>query len=95
MACGLPVIISLRRWRDVKLRAFDYANHRTYVDLKVNFHLVDLGKVSFFAWGFFFLLQMPRNFLSHTIACQRFFFFWWLMVLAYSIIIAVFVVIYR
>lgn len=50
MACGLPVIISLRRWRDVKLRAFDYANHRTYVDLKVNFYLFDLGKVSFFAW---------------------------------------------
>ena len=23
------------RWRDVKLRAFDQAKHRTYVDLKV------------------------------------------------------------
>lgn len=23
------------RWRDVKLRAFDNAKHRTYVDLKV------------------------------------------------------------
>lgn len=23
------------RWRDVKLRAFDHAKHRTYVDLKV------------------------------------------------------------
>ncbi|MQM00076.1 hypothetical protein Taro_032812 [Colocasia esculenta] len=27
------------RWRDVKLRAFDNANHRTYVDLKVSKHL--------------------------------------------------------
>lgn len=25
------------RWRDVKLRAFDNAKHRTYVDLKVGF----------------------------------------------------------
>jgi len=24
------------RWRDVKLRAFENADHRTYVDLKVN-----------------------------------------------------------
>lgn len=24
------------RWRDVKLRAFDNAKHRTYVDLKVS-----------------------------------------------------------
>ncbi|KAJ4832134.1 hypothetical protein Tsubulata_038674 [Turnera subulata] len=27
------------RWRDVKLRAFDNAKHRTYVDLKVNFNV--------------------------------------------------------
>lgn len=25
------------RWRDVKSHAFDHANHRTYVDLKVRF----------------------------------------------------------
>lgn len=28
-------VISICRWRDVKLRAFDNAKHRTYVDLKV------------------------------------------------------------
>ena len=27
------------RWRDVKLRSFDDASHRTYVDLKVNTHI--------------------------------------------------------
>lgn len=28
-------LFSLRRWRDVKLRAFEDADYRTYVDLKV------------------------------------------------------------
>jgi hypothetical protein len=28
------------RWRDVKLRAFNQAKHRTYVDLKVCFSLL-------------------------------------------------------
>lgn len=35
------------RWRDVKLRAFDYANHRTYVDLKDKWKtLVHTAKIS-------------------------------------------------
>lgn len=29
------MVILFCRWRDVKLRAFDNAKHRTYVDLKV------------------------------------------------------------
>ena len=29
-------MVSSHRWRDVKLRAFEDADHRTYVDLKVN-----------------------------------------------------------
>lgn len=29
------IVLSFCRWRDVKLRAFDNAKHRTYVDLKV------------------------------------------------------------
>lgn len=28
-------VFVIYRWRDVKLRAFDNAKHRTYVDLKV------------------------------------------------------------
>lgn len=28
---------SFCRWRDVKLRAFENADHRTYVDLKVSY----------------------------------------------------------
>lgn len=35
LAFGVPTIFLLCRWRDVKLRAFDNAKHRTYVDLKV------------------------------------------------------------
>jgi len=31
------------RWRDVKLRAFENADHRTYVDLKVNFFPLTQG----------------------------------------------------
>lgn len=37
--------ISFSRWRDVKLRAFDDAKHRTYVDLKV-IHVVVSVKIS-------------------------------------------------
>jgi hypothetical protein len=29
------VFVFFFRWRDVKIRAFDNAKHRTYVDLKV------------------------------------------------------------
>lgn len=29
------ILFLLCRWRDVKMRAFDNADHRTYVDLKV------------------------------------------------------------
>jgi hypothetical protein len=31
----LLTLFSLCRWRDVKLRCFENADHRTYVDLKV------------------------------------------------------------
>lgn len=34
------------RWRDVKLRAFDNAKHRTYVDLKVLSLFATLSKIS-------------------------------------------------
>ncbi|CAL5426729.1 unnamed protein product [Camellia sinensis] len=37
------------RWRDVKLRAFDNAKHRTYVDLKKDAHMTWL--VVFCDWG--------------------------------------------
>lgn len=29
------MVLLICRWRDVKMRAFDNAKHRTYVDLKV------------------------------------------------------------
>jgi hypothetical protein len=32
---GLLIMLTSCRWRDVKLRAFENADHRTYVDLKV------------------------------------------------------------
>lgn len=31
--------VSFCRWRDVKLRAFENADHRTYVDLKVSYFI--------------------------------------------------------
>lgn len=33
------------RWRDVKIRAFDNANHRTYVDLKVHYIFTSISKI--------------------------------------------------
>lgn len=41
---GEAVVGCGRRWRDVKLRAFEQAKHRTYVDLKV-------GRIGFCGGG--------------------------------------------
>lgn len=58
------------RWRDVKLRAFEDADHRTYVDLKVSHHLLTLlvlaWKTQKCSFGF-------RSFLSvalYTSSCK-------------------------
>lgn len=43
------------RWRDVKLRAFDNAKHRTYVDLKVKAFVNRMLSTFFWYWILFFL----------------------------------------
>lgn len=37
------MVFIIFRWRDVKLRAFDNAKHRTYVDLKVMVFVAAFG----------------------------------------------------
>ena len=49
---GLLIMFMLCRWRDVKLRAFENADHRTYVDLKVHYFFPSPSshKVPFNMW---------------------------------------------
>ena len=55
----------LCRWRDVKMRAFDNAKHRTYVDLKVR------NRFAFqqiFVFEYYLILNcssLPQSFLLH------------------------------
>lgn len=46
------MVLSICRWRDVKMRAFDNAKHRTYVDLKVMSLFGYLYKISLLQYYF-------------------------------------------
>ena len=53
------------RWRDVKLRAFDNAKHRTYVDLKVKACVNRKFSTFFWYWILFFLQWIVDEKLEH------------------------------
>ena len=69
----LPWLVYLFcRWRDVKMRAFDNAKHRTYVDLKVSdyFSLFQTFPISnFFDFKFWSLLEGGCSIVSD---CSKF-----------------------
>jgi hypothetical protein len=47
---GLLIMLTSCRWRDVKLRAFENADHRTYVDLKVRIGSFPPSQAINFTW---------------------------------------------
>lgn len=62
------MVFTFCRWRDVKLRAFENADHRTYVDLKVIVYfgyICENGNIFFGKEVIISSRRIQRNLLCH------------------------------